>query len=313
LPPTHAPTPTTQPAFSIPQDIMVFDSATYGRVLILDGVIQLTERDEFAYQEMIAHLPMFAHPNPQNVLIVGGGDGGVLREVCRHKGVKRVVMCEIDQRVVEVSKQFFGTTMATAYSDPRATVHYMDAAVYMKDHKNEFDVIIVDSSDPVGPAETLYTSAFYQDMYGALREGGVVCTQGECQYLHLELIRKVMEDAKALYPVVDYAYSCVPTYPDGQIGYIIATKAKGGDVLRTPKRPVPEDMRQSLRYYNEQIHEAAFVLPQFAAKKLEGVRAPQNNGSGGPRLFGGAGFGLAALSVGLGVAAGFFIAAARRR
>jgi spermidine synthase len=331
---------------------MVFDSATYGRVLVLDGAIQLTERDEFAYQEAIVHLPMFAHPNPKRVLIVGGGDGGVLREVCRHACVEKVrgcvcvvacvcaggdefyepfgllrlrapgeapgqvkeeftsepithhferlpdtsrarltpithphtpnrqvVMCEIDRRVCDVSKEFFADSMATAFNDPRATLLYMDAAIYMKEHKNEFDVIIVDSSDPVGPAETLYTSSFYSDMHGALRDGGVVCTQGECQFLHLDLIRKVMGDAQALYATVDYAYSTVPTYPDGQIGYIIAHKSTGKadrTFLRTPKRRVPDDMRKALRLYSEELHAAAFVLPAFAAKKLGEIRAPQD-------------------------------------
>jgi spermidine synthase len=187
-------------------------------------------------------------------------------------------MCEIDRRVCDVSKQFFADSMATAFNDPRATLLYMDAAIYMKEHKNEFDVIIVDSSDPVGPAETLYTSSFYSDMHGALRDGGIVCTQGECQFLHLDLIRKVMGDAQALYATVDYAYSTVPTYPDGQIGYIIAHKSTGKadkTYLRTPKRRVPDDMRKVLRLYSEELHRAAFVLPAFAAKKLGEIRAPQ--------------------------------------
>lgn len=257
------------------QDIMVFESETYGNVLVLDGVIQLTERDEFAYQEAIAHLPMFAHKNPKKVLIVGGGDGGVLREVARHKEVEKIVMCELDKEVCDTSKRFFKSTMATAFEDPRLELLYMDAAEYMKLHRNEFDVIIVDSSDPVGPAETLYTSDFYANMHSALRDGGVVCTQGECQFLHLDLIARVMRDAKALYPVVDYAYSCVPTYPDGQIGYILATKNAEPMGLRTPKRAVPAHMRSVLRYYSSEIHRAAFVLPAFAANKLEESRGSQ--------------------------------------
>jgi spermidine synthase len=218
-------------------------------------------------------------------------------------------MCEIDKRVVEVSKQFFGGSTATAFSDPRAEVLYMDAAVYMKGHAAEFDVIIVDSSDPVGPAETLYSSSFYRDMHTALRDGGVVCTQGECQFLHLELIRRVMEDARGVYPVVDYAYSCVPTYPDGQIGFIIATKTADPTTLRAPKRALTDDMRRSLRYYSEAIHAAAFVLPTFAAAKLEGVRAPQTAKSG---------LGVSATALitgaaaGLGVVAGLIILRRRR-
>jgi spermidine synthase len=156
----------------------------------------------------------------------------------------------------------------------------MDAAVYMAQHKNEFDVIIVDSSDPVGPAESLYTTGFYKNMHAALREGGIVCTQGECQWSNLELIKKVMGDAKAVYPTVDYAYTCIPTYPSGQIGFIIASKTGGdGTSLRSP-RPVPEDMKPLLRYYSSEIHRAAFVLPNFAVEKLAGVRTAQAQGDG---------------------------------
>ena len=277
------------------QLIQVFDSATYGRVLALDGVIQLSERDEFAYQEMIVHLPMFAHANPERVLIVGGGDGGVLREVLRHKGVQRAVMCEIDQKVCEVGKRFFGKTLSVEFADPssadpakrtrdaRALLHYEDASAYMAQHKGEFDVIIVDSSDPVGPAAMLYSSKFYSDMHAALRPGGIVCTQGECQFLHDELIAKVMRDARALYPVVDYAYSTVPTYPSGQIGFIIAQKAGGvaagggaASDVRVAKRAVPAEMAAALRYYSAAIHSAAFVLPAFMAAKLADTRLPQH-------------------------------------
>jgi spermidine synthase len=125
----------------------------------------------------ITHVPLFAHPNPKSVLIVGAGDGGVLREIVKHSGVEKIVMCEIDEDVVTVSKRFFPTTMATAFDDPRVELLFMDAALYMKAHAGEFDCIIVDSSDPVGPAETLYTSSFYADMKACLRPGGIVCTQ----------------------------------------------------------------------------------------------------------------------------------------
>ena len=299
----------------------MFDSETYGRVLVLDGVIQLTERDEFAYQEMIVHLPMFAHAKPTNVLIVGGGDGGVLREVLRHACVTRVVMCEIDRKVCEVSRRFFAGSMATALADPssdvvakrtvdaRAELHYQDAAEFMKGHAAEFDVIIVDSSDPVGPAETLYSSEFYANMHKALRAGGVVCTQGECQFLHAELIAKVMADAKAMYPVVDYAYSTVPTYPSGQIGYIIAHKGSGS--VRAASREVPAAMAASLRYYSTAMHRAAFVLPAFMASKLAALRPAQGLGAAS-LLFGKVDVHAAlAVALALGAAAGYLLA--RRR
>ena len=173
------------------QDILVFRSSTYGMVLVLDGVIQLTERDEHAYQEMITHIPMHAHPNPKSVLIVGGGDGGVLREVCRHAGVERVTMCEIDPLVCEVAQKYFGSSTATSFGDPRVTLVHADAAEYVKDHHNEFDVVIVDSSDPVGPAETLFTATFYESLRHSMKHGAIMCNQGECMWLHLDLIGEV--------------------------------------------------------------------------------------------------------------------------
>jgi len=151
----------------------------------------------------------------------------------------------------------------------------MDAALYMKEHRNEFDVIIVDSSDPVGPAETLYTSEFYLNMHAALRPGGIVCTQGECQWSNLALIKKVMADASAIYPVVDYAYTCIPTYPSGQIGFILAQKGGSSTSMRTP-RAIPAAMASTLRYYNSVIHKASFVLPNFAQAELTAVRAPNS-------------------------------------
>ena len=151
----------------------------------------------------------------------------------------------------------------------------MDAAEYMKGHKNEFDVIIVDSSDPVGPAATLYSSDFYRNMHAALKPGGIVCTQGECQWLHLDLIHKVIGDAAALFPTVEYAFASVPTYPSGQIGFIMGRKADsalgallGGGRALSQGRAVPAAMQSALRYYSQAIHRACFVLPKFVADRL---------------------------------------------
>merc|ERR1712050_691798 len=205
------------------QDILVFKSATYGMVLALDGVIQLTERDEHAYQEMITHIPMHAHPDPQSVLIVGGGDGGVLREVCRHAGVSKIVMCEIDPVVCEIAQKFFSNSTATSFNDPRVSLVHADAAVFLKDKVNEFDVVIVDSSDPVGPAETLFTASFYRSLRNAMKPGAIMCNQGECIWLHLELIGEVLSHCKEVFPSVDYAFTTIPTYPSGQIGFLMCS------------------------------------------------------------------------------------------
>ena len=148
---------------------------------MLDGVVQVTERDEFAYQEMITHLPMFisSHP-PKKVLIIGGGDGGVLREVVKHSSVDIIHMCEIDRQVVEVGKAYFRDSLSTAFDDPRITLMYDDAARYLQQEgkQQQYDVIICDSSDPVGPAETLFRSEFFFSMYEALSPSGIMCTQG---------------------------------------------------------------------------------------------------------------------------------------
>jgi len=243
-------------------------------VLVLDGVIQLTERDEYAYQEMITHIPMHAHPDPQSVLIVGGGDGGVLREVCRHPGVQRVTMCEIDSVVVDVAKKYFGTTTATSFNDPRVTLVHADAAEYVKNIYDEFDVVIVDSSDPVGPAETLFTAGFYKALRGAMRNSGaIMCNQGECMWLHLDLIGDVLKHCTQVFPSVDYAFTTIPTYPSGQIGFLLCS-TKPNHVLRDPVRALEPALAAQLRYYSTAVHAAAFVLPSFAENVVAAVRKP---------------------------------------
>lgn len=250
------------------QDLLVFTNPTYGTVLVLDGVIQVTTRDEFAYQEMIAHLPLYSHPNPVDVLVIGGGDGGVLREVLKHPSVRRAVLVEIDAAVVEVSKRFL-PTLAAGYDDPRVEVVFADGAAYMEDHVDAFDVIITDSSDPVGPAEVLFQPPFYAAMARCLRAGGLACCQGECMWLHLDLIRPLLTACRRVFPSVGYAYTAVPTYPSGQIGFVVCGMAADA-TLSMPTRSPPPDVQAGLRYYSPAIHRAAFVLPEFARRAVEG-------------------------------------------
>jgi len=259
------------------QDVLVFRSSTYGNVLVLDGVIQITERDEHAYQEMITHIPMHCHPDPRNVLIVGGGDGGVLREVCRHPGVQQITMCEIDPLVCEVSKKYLSTSTATAFGDPRVTLVHADAAEYVAkpDQQGLYDVVIVDSSDPVGPAESLFTESFYKALRQAMRPtGAIMCNQGECMWLHLDLIKEVLKHCNSVFPSVDYAFTTIPTYPSGQIGFLICSTSPNA-VLRQPARAPDPAMSPSLKYYSHAVHAASFVLPVFAEKAVAEVRRPQ--------------------------------------
>ena len=252
---------------SLFQDVLVFESTTYGNVLVLDGVIQVTERDEFAYQEMIAHLPLYAHTNPKKVLVIGGGDGGVLREIARHPGVEEIVICEIDKDVIEVSKKYL-PNLAMGFDDPRVQVKIYDGAKFMAENKDSFDVIITDSSDPVGPASVLFETPFYDAMHASLREGGIVCTQGECMWLHLDLIKPLVKSISRTYSSVEYAYTTLPTYPCGQIGFILATKGRGE--VNTPSRQPDEKTASELKYYSSDLHRAAFVLPVFAKRIIFG-------------------------------------------
>lgn len=250
------------------QHLQVFDSSTYGKVLTLDGVIQLTERDEFAYQEMMVHTPLMAHVNPKSVCIIGGGDGGVLREVARHSCVERIVMCEIDQAVCDASKEFFSTTMATSFSDPRLELLFADGAKFLRESGEKFDIIIVDSSDPVGPAETLFEDAFSVAIRGALNPGGISCVQGECMWLHLDIIGQLVANSRRRFSSVRYGVVTIPTYPSGQIGFVLSAVSEETD-LALPARSLPDALQNQLRYYTPATHEASFVLPAFATRAIK--------------------------------------------
>lgn len=251
------------------QDLMVFESSDWGKVLVLDGVIQLVERDEMSYQEMMAHLPLFSHPNPKNVLIIGGGDGGVLREVCKHKCVEKVTMCEIDGGVVEASKQFF-PTVSCAFTDPKVNLIIGDGVGFAENAaENSYDCMIIDSSDPVGPAEKLFSKEFYVNARRILKPDGVLCSQGECLWQHADLIEEMLKGFGAPFASAEYASIQVPTYPSGQIGAFLCRKQ--GD-FKDPSCKVPqrEVSDEDLRYYSTDMHKAAFVLPEFIRRRLYG-------------------------------------------
>eukprot|EP00245_Coleochaete_scutata_P006422 TRINITY_DN20856_c0_g1_i1.p1 TRINITY_DN20856_c0_g1~~TRINITY_DN20856_c0_g1_i1.p1 ORF type:complete len:350 (-),score=88.22 TRINITY_DN20856_c0_g1_i1:501-1550(-) len=266
---------------SLYQDVMVFESAAYGKVLVLDGVIQLTERDEMSYQEMITHVPLCSIPDPKKVLVVGGGDGGVLREVSRHQGLERIDICEIDQMVIDVSKDFF-PKVSIGFLDKRVNVIVGDAVAYIKGvEPGTYDCIIVDSSDPIGPAQQLFEEPFFRSMAKALRPGGVVCTQAESLWLHLEIIKDIAGACKNVFGgSVNYASISVPTYPSGNIGFMLCSTEGPAVDFRKPCREIPPPSDDAaiklppLRYYNPEVHSAAFCLPQFAREALDRVFTP---------------------------------------
>jgi len=250
------------------QDVLIFKSTDYGTVLVLDNVIQCTERDEFSYQEMIAHLALNSHPNPEKVLVIGGGDGGVLREVVKHDCVKEAILCDIDEAVIRLSKQYL-PGMAEGLTHKKSTVHVGDGFKFLDEYKNAFDVIITDSSDPDGPAETLFQKSYFQLLHDALREGGVISTQAENQWLHLPLITRLKKECGEVFPVAEYAYTTIPTYPSGQIGFMICCKDPNRNVKVPVRSWTPEEEAEKCRYYNSEIHKASFILPTFAKKALE--------------------------------------------
>ncbi|KAJ0037382.1 hypothetical protein Pint_23014 [Pistacia integerrima] len=277
------------------QNVLVFQSSTYGKVLVLDGVIQLTERDECAYQEMITHLPLCSIPNPKKVLVIGGGDGGVLREVARHSSVEQIDICEIDKMVVDVSKQFF-PEVAVGYEDPRVKLHIGDGVAFLKAvPAGTYDAIIVDSSDPIalclfhsGPAQELFEKPFFDTVSKALRPGGVVSTQAESIWLHMHIIEDIVANCRQIFKgSVNYAWTTVPTYPRhillifllllsvvGVIGFMLCSTEGPSVDFKHPVNPIdadknPSKSREPLKFYNSEIHTAAFCLPTFAKKVID--------------------------------------------
>ncbi|KAL1994087.1 hypothetical protein VTN49DRAFT_2756 [Thermomyces lanuginosus] len=250
------------------QDVLIFESTDHGTVLVLDNVIQCTERDEFSYQEMITHLAMMSHPNPKKVLVIGGGDGGVLREVVKHESVEEAILCDIDEAVIRLSKKYL-PGMSIGFQHPNVKVHIGDGFKFLEQFENEFDVIITDSSDPEGPAESLFQKPYFELLNKALRDGGVITTQGsENQWLHLPLIANLRKVCREVFPVAEYAYASVPTYPSGQIGFMVCCKDPNRDVREPLRRWSKEEEEKLCRYYNAEMHRASFVLPNFARKAL---------------------------------------------
>ncbi|XP_022723761.1 spermine synthase-like isoform X2 [Durio zibethinus] len=256
------------------QEVLVFESSTYGKVLVLDGIVQLTEKDELAYQEMIAHLPLCSIPSPKTVLVVGGGDGGVLREISRHSSVEHIDICEIDRMVIDVSKKFF-PELAVGYEDPRVCLHVGDAVEFLRHvPKGKYDVIIVDSSDPVGPAQELVEKPFFETIARALRPGGVLCNMAESMWLHTHLIEDMISICRETFKgSVHYAWASVPTYPSGVIGFLICSTEGPQVDFVNPINPIEKlegayHHKRELRFYNSEMHKAAFALPSFLKREV---------------------------------------------
>ena len=262
------------------QDIVVFESETHGRVLVLDGVIQITERDEFVYQEMLAHVPLLLHGHPSRVLIIGAGDGGVLRRVLQHRSVTRAVMVEIDGEVIRLSREFLPTIAGDAWNDPRAEVIVGDGIDHVRNAAaGDFDVIIVDSTDPIGVGEVLFSDDFYANCSRVLSANGLVVNQCGVPFMQPDELRETSARRARFFPHVSAYVAAVPTYVGGFMTLGIAGK---GEALttRAPAAAVAEAaMRAGIlgttRYWTPEIHAGAFSLPPYIAEHL-----PRQAGSG---------------------------------
>ncbi|WP_017471068.1 polyamine aminopropyltransferase [Amphibacillus jilinensis] len=237
------------------QKLDMIETTQWGNMLVLDGMVMTTEKDEFVYHEMISHVPLFTHPNPKHVLVVGGGDGGVIREVLKHSTVEKVVLVEIDGRVIEASKKHL-PSIAGALDDPRVEVKIADGFMHIAESEHAYDVIMVDSTEPVGPAVNLFTKGFYAGISKALKADGIFVAQSDNPWFKADLIEQVFKDVREIFPITKLYTANIPTYPSGLWTFTMGSK----------KHHPLEDVRQAelvSKYYTPSIHYASFALPKF--------------------------------------------------
>ncbi len=247
------------------QEICVLDTDVFGRMLVLDDVIQTTERDEFTYHEMLVHVPLMIHPAPRRVAIIGGGDGGSVREVAKHPEVGEIFLVEIDARVVWAARTFL-PTISCALQDGRVKILEEDGIAHMATKREEYDVIIVDAPDPVGAAVGLFSEEFYRSCCRALRPGGLMSAQVESPHFHRELVVRMYRTARRAFADAAIYTSCVPSYPGGYWAFLLASR----------NEPLSLDLRGDAkeletRYWTPEVHRAAFALPRFLQEALEVV------------------------------------------
>lgn len=257
------------------QHLVIFENARMGRVMALDGVIQTTEADEFIYHEMLTHVPLFAHGLPRRVLIIGGGDGGILREVAKHREVEHITMVEIDGTVVEMCKAFLPNHSQGAFDDPRLNLVIDDGMRFVAQCQERFDVIISDSTDPIGPGEVLFSENFYQACRRCLAEGGILVTQNGTPFMQLGEVQTTAQRMNGLFADWHFYQAAVPTYIGGAMTFA------WGACDPSSRKVSLQTLRQRYagsglvtRYYNPDIHAGAFALPQYV---LQAIAKPCND------------------------------------
>ncbi len=247
------------------QTVEVVETAGHGRLLLIDGMTMVSERDEFVYHEMIAHPALFLHPKPRRVLVIGGGDGGTVREVIKHHSVESCTLVEIDNLVVEASRRFIPQT-ASVFSDRRARVLIEDGVKFVAETSEKFDVVIVDSTEPFGPAKELFGPPFYKNVKRILTRDGIVVSQAGSPFYEISTIKNLFRITKKIFPVVEVCLFNNLTYPGGLWAFTFATK--GLHPVKDLKSSRIKTTTMRLRWYNKNIHAACFALPNFLKKEI---------------------------------------------
>ena len=249
--------------------LIIFENSQFGRVMALDGVIQTTESDEHVYHEMLTHVPLFAHGNAEQILIIGGGDGGILRETLKHP-VQSATMVEIDRAVIDVSQRYLPNHSAGAFDDKRLNLVIDDGARFVTTDSGFYDVIIVDSTDPLGPGEVLFTQEFYQGCHQRLKPGGILVTQNGVPFLQKQELQNSHQRLSKVFQDVTFYTAAVPTYAGGLMTLGWATDNK--NLQHTALKLLEERFKSSClrtQYYTPQLHQASFALPAFVKKFLD--------------------------------------------
>jgi spermidine synthase len=251
------------------QTVDVVETNAYGTMLLLDGLVMITDEDEFIYHEMISHIPVCLHPKPKRVVVIGGGDGGTVRELLKHNEVEEVILCEIDEMVINASKKFFPqvANCLNAGVDPRVKVKVGDGIAFMKELKQEVDLILVDSTDPIGPGEGLFSRDFYRDVSAALRPGGLMAAQSESPWFSKEALSRIHRNISGGFSHIRSYVAPIPTYPRGSWSWTIASQNKIDPTAFDRSRF--QKVEGSLRYLSEDLMTGAFALPKFFSKKIE--------------------------------------------
>lgn len=244
------------------QEIMVIENPFFGRMMILDGVVQITERDEFFYHEMLSHVVLNAHPNPRKVIVIGGGDGGTVREVLRHKSVEKVYFIEIDEEVINTSRKFF-PSVASGIKDKRVEIKCMDGAEFVRGRTRDIDAVIVDSTDIVGFAKSLFTKKFFASIKNCLTPDGMFVTLSESLHFHKDIVVEVQKTMKSVFPLVDLYTAPIATYAGNWWTFSVGSMGLDPRVLRRRDR-------LKTKYYSPDIHKSCFLPAEMYDRLLKG-------------------------------------------